>query len=205
MRVRCLLIGIVVPVICMLISCPAISDEVENLLQGGDFEDQTDLGKWSINNWQSSSIVEIDEDTSVTGEASLFFRIITTSGWDPRPYQDNFVVKKGKTYTFSVFLKAEEPYNLLLRVHVSGTWDLFMEKRVNVQTEWAEYWVTGSPVQDMTVQISICNTSGIMNYWADNAMFYEGEYVPTELDGQDKQVDALGKLATTWAATKSYH
>ncbi len=79
-----------------------------------------------------------------------------------------------------------------------------MEKRVNVQTDWAEYWVTGSPLQDMTVQISICNTSGIMNYWADNAMFYEGEYVPTELDGQDKQVVALGKLANTWAAIKSY-
>jgi hypothetical protein len=202
MRVRCLFSGMVVLIVFMLISSLAISDEVENLLQGGDFEDQTDLSKWLVNNWNAASTQELDYDTFVTGEASVYFVITLTSGWDPRFYQNDFVVKEGTTYTFSAFLKAEAPYALLMRLHVSGTWDLFMENQVNVTTEWAEYWVTGSPAQDMTVQISICNTNGIMNYWIDNVMFYEGEYVPTELDGLDQQVTAPGKLATTWAGIK---
>ena len=203
MRVRCLFI--VVLVAFMLTSTLAISDEIENLILGGDFEDQADLSKWSINNWESSSVVEIDPENFVTGEACLYFSITSTSGWDPRPCQDNFMVKKGDTYTFSVFLKADAPYALLPRAHVSGTWELFMEKQVTVQTEWAEYWVTGSPMNDMTVQISICNTGGIMNYWMDTAMFYEGEYEPTELDGIDQQVAAAGKLSTTWAGIKALH
>ena len=205
MRVRCLLIGMVVLMACILSSSLVVSDEIENLVLGGDFENDADLSKWSINNWQASSVVEIDEETFVTGEASLFFSITTTSGWDPRPYQDNFLVKKGRTYTFSAFLKAEAQYNLLLRVHVSGSWTLFMENQVTVGTEWAEYWVTGSPTEDMTTQISICNTGGIMNYWADNVKFYEGEYVPEDLEGPGQQVAALGKLSTTWACIKTQH
>ena len=181
----------------------AVSDEIENMVQGGDFENDLDMNKWTLNNWQSAGTMEIDDSTAATGEACLFVDITQSSGWDPRPYQDGFQVKEGKTYTLSMFLMTDEPVALLPRVHISGPWTLFMEKRVTIGPEWEEYWVTGSPAQDMTVQISVCDTGVVAHYWLDNVKFYEGEYVPTDTGESDQQVAALGKLSTTWAGIKA--
>ena len=101
-----------------------------------------------------------------------------------------------------MFLMSDEPITLLPRVHVSGDWTLFMEKNITIGPEWTEYWVTGSPAQDMAVQISVCDTGLIGHYWLDNVKFYVGEYVPTDLD-ENQHGAALGKLSTTWASIKT--
>ena len=208
---RCLLL---VFILAFLLS-PALfaADEIENLVKGGDFEEDIDMSNWTaFSSGPATMSIVRDKKEAAVGEASVFVEV---TGVDPAktsnpqfrqlPYGTAMSVEKGKTYTLSMSLKAEEPRNIQMMIFREvPSYEVRITKTINVGTEWEEFWVTGAMPEDSLVAIRLLNAgSGKISYWVDNVRFYEGEYVPTFIE-EEKAVMMTGdKLPATWAGIRS--
>jgi hypothetical protein len=207
MRIRCLLTGVIVLMVCLLSLDLAVGDEIEDLIRGGDFEEGiADKNLWTLQiEGQAGCILTIDKKESVSGKASLFAEVTSIDNaapWVPWIWQTH-TIKKGETYTLSMFLKAEEERNVVLNVRdLNAPKQEHFEKTVLVGTEWQEYWATFTSPKDVAAKVGLRGGPAI-NYWVDVIKFYEGEYVPTEIDGQRIAVFPRSRLATTWATLKA--
>jgi hypothetical protein len=207
MRARCLLTSVVFLVVCTLSVGLAVDDEIEDLIRGGDFEEGfADKDLWTLQiEGVAACILTIDKQESVSGKASLFVEVTSIDNaapWVPWIWQTH-IIEKGVTYTLSVFLKAEEERNVVLNVRdLNAPKQEHFEKTVLVGTEWQEYWATFTSPKDVEAKVGVRGGPAI-NYWIDLIKFYEGEYVPTEIDGQRIAVSPRSRLATVWGALKA--
>jgi len=204
-----LLIGIVVFLVCLPNSNPAIAqdDEVENLARGGDFENVTDMSEWNLNLGNAGvGTMEIDKHEAVVGEACLYVSGINfdaAENWKPQIDQGGFEILEDGVYTISAFLKAEEPRQVGMYAELQvDPWTKSPSGTANVGTEWEEFWATGLPAA-ASVGIGFSNRGSKVNYWIDGVRFYPGEYVPTDIEGFQKAVTPGSKLTTTWGSIRT--
>ena len=206
MRARNLLASIVVLIACLLGTGLVISDEIENLVRNGDFEQVGDLTQWGLDDKNSVAIMSMDKKEAATGKGSLFIEILAldpAAGWVPNVQQHQHTLEKGVTYTYSAFLKAEEPKSITLDVKEDGgSWRSYRNETFSVGTEWAEYWFTFEAQEDApSMMLELQNTNSLVNHWIDGVRFYEGEYEPA-IPTQGNAVAPAGKLPATWAAIR---
>jgi len=209
MRTRFLLAGIVVLIACLMSHGLAISDEIENLVRNGDFEQAADLVQWGLDDKNSVATMSIDNKDAATGDSSLFLEIFAldpAASWVPNVQQQQHSLEKGTTYTYSAFLKAEEPKSITMDVKEDGgSWQSYKNQSFSVKTEWEEYWFTFQAQEDApAVVLEFQNTNSEISHWIDGVRFYVGEYVPT-LEDQEEAVEPSGKLPTTWAAIRTQY
>lgn len=207
MRTRCLLTSVVFLMVCLPGLGLAGDDEIENLVVGGDFEEGlADRDLWTLQiEGAAACTLTIDEKESVSGKASLFAEVTSIDNgapWVPWIWQA-YTIEKGVTYTLSMFLKAEEERNVVLNVRdLNAPKQEHFEKTVLVGTEWQEYWATFTSPKDVEAKVGVRGGPAV-NYWIDLIKFYEGEYVPTEIDGQRIAVSPRSRVATIWGAIKA--
>ena len=186
-------------------------DEVQNMARNGGFENG--LVEWTLNQNIRGSAATMEEDRkdSIEGGRSVYIDI-AVAGEDfhtVRIEQQNHVVEQNEEYTMSAWLKAEDIRNARFHIFdVAGgaPWFTFLSEEVAIDTEWTEYYGTFDAAQSSTnVSISVRVGESDINVWVDDIKFYEGEYVPTELEEEPKMaVRAGGKLATVWGNIKRW-
>ena len=189
---------------------PCYADEIENLIKGGDFEEDGDLQHWGIGLREGIASMTRDEEESVVGDFSLFFEIEEVSpisAINPDLYNNTdggITLEKGETYTWSAFLKAEAVRDVRLYVQLErDPWTVYANNQVTVGEEWEEYWVTFEQPETATpVRVWFLNTGSDIDFWVDGARLFVGEYVPTEIEGIRALSTTTEKIATTWAAIK---
>ena len=188
----------------------AADDEIVNLVIGGDFEQDTDMSNWSLHAAGGAATMERDKKESAVGDVSLMYevdKIDPAAVWNPQfrqaPYGTAMTVQKG-TYTLSVSLKAEVASGVLMMIFSEvPAYTIRFQKNVSIGTDWEEHWVTGTVPEDAQVAIRFTTFSNECIYWFDNLRFYEGEYVPTELDDVERAVGTIrDKLSTIWGEVK---
>jgi len=208
MKVRCLLAGLVTLLACLLTLNLAVGDdEIENMARGGDFETDDDRIQWNLNLNDAVATMTIDKKDAAVGDASLFIADIALDparSWKPQIDQGDIPIFEKGEYTISAFLKGEasRPVGMYSEVLVDP-WTKSPSQTVTITTEWVEYWATGIPPDDM-VGIGFSNGGSTVSYWIDGVRFYAGEYVPTDLDGDEPKIAVTrkNKLATTWGELK---
>jgi len=186
----------------------AADEEIVNLVIGGDFEEDIDMTHWTVN---GDAAIEMDKKEAAVGDASLFFEINgidPNKGWQPQfrqlPWAIAMAVEKGKTYTLSVFLKAESNREIQIIVFYDPGDVRVISENVLVGTEWEEYSFTSEWPETTLVGIRFLNAgAGKISYWVDCVRFYEGEYVPTEIEGEKAVVGSSDKLITAWGDIKA--
>ncbi len=188
----------------------AVGDEIENLIRGGDFEGKdADKSLWTLQvEGQAACTLTIDKKEAADGKVSLFVDIASfdkAASWVPWVWQ-TYTIEKGNTYTLSAFLKAEKERNVVLNVRdlVAPKQEHF-EKTVLLGTEWQEYWATFTAPKDVEVKVGFRFGGSDVNCWVDGIRFYEGEYVPTEIEGQKISVVSENALTTTWGQIKAQY
>jgi hypothetical protein len=207
MKERFLLTGMIILLSCLLTLNLAVGDdEIENLARGGDFETEDDRIMWNLNLANASATMTIDRHEAAVGDSSLFIDDIVLDpdrSWKPQIDQGNIEIFEKGEYTISAFLKGEEPrpmgmYSELL----VDPWTKSPDENFDITTEWAEYWATGVPLDDV-VGLGFRNRGSTVSYWIDGVRFYAGEYVPTDLEDVPQiAVTRKSKLATTWGDIK---
>jgi len=197
----------------------AVAEEIENLVIGGNFEDDAYMDEWTFTTGAATASMTIDENESIVGKASLFVEITELDPDNPQnprigqepikdeannPKRERGFIEKGENYTVSLFLKAEEERDLRLGVYAADEPQRreYVGKRFIVGTDWKEYWGTFKAPKNLIVGVSLRNTTyhPTVNYWIDCVRSYEGIYRPTF-----RPVELIGKLATTWAVVKAQY
>lgn len=207
MKAKYASIGIVFLVVYLMGLNLAVCEEIVDMARGGDFENgDADKGLWTLQiEGQAATILTIDKEEAAVGGASLFVEVIAVDNaapWVPWVWQTQSV-EGGETYTLSVFLKAEEERSIDLSIR-----DLVAPKQehvveaVMIGTEWEEFWATFTSPKDVDVKVGVRGGPAV-SFWIDGIRFYEGEYEPTEIGGQNIAVAPMSKLATTWASVKA--
>jgi len=205
-----MIVGMVILMAWLLISNLAFAaDEIENLVIGGDFEEDIDMTHWTVN---GDATIEMDKKEAAVGDASLFFEINgidPDKAWQPQfrqvPYGTAMAVEKD-TYTLSVFLKAESNRDIQIVVWYDPGDERVISEWVGIGTEWEEYSFTAEWPKATLAGIRFLNAgAGKISYWVDCVRFYEGEYVPTEIEDEKAVVDSSNSLITAWASIKAQY
>ena len=144
----------------LLMTCACSSalygaDEPENFFEDPGFEaaQRNALGLWTVTN-EGSAKVSLDRKEIVEGEQSLYIEIPAPGG----PTVGLWQIPAGRAmeadtkYTISGWMKSSEPGYVSLRVMETGLpapntvieWGM---KRVIVEVEWKEYYLTCAPKQ----------------------------------------------------------
>jgi hypothetical protein len=188
----------------------AADEEIVNLVIGGDFEEDNDMNNWSLHAAGGAATMERDKKESAVGDVSLMYevdKIDPAAVWNPQfrqsPYGTAMTAEKG-TYTLSVFLKAEVASSVLMMIFSEvPAYTIRFQKNLSIGTDWEEYWATGTVPEDAQVAIRFTTFSNECIYWFDNLRFYEGEYVPTETEGEKSVVVSSDKVITAWGDIKA--
>ena len=104
----------------------------------------------------------------------------------------------------SLFLKADKARLANLEIKRSpgeGGWEGISGSDFNIDTDWAEYYVTFTPALDYpdTAFIGVWVAQETGEIWMDGARLSEGEYSAAAA------VEPAAKLTTTWGSLKSSH
>ena len=201
------LTGMAILLACLLNLGSAIAQDIENLAEGGDFEDAGEMAMWNLNLGNAGvGAMEIDKHEAAVGDASLFISGIdfdAAENWKPQIDQGGIDIFEDGVYTISAFLKAEAPREVGMYAELQiDPWTKSPSGTANVGTEWEEFWATGLPAA-AAVGIGFSNRGFRVNYWIDGVRFYAGEYVPSE--GVERSVASGGKLTTTWGRIRTVY
>ena len=171
---------------------PTNAQGVENLLANSGFEEGA-LAPWGTYGEVGAEVVRklvgaaVPEDP-IEGDVCLHV-VVPTAGanfWDIGLNQTGLVFEAGKKYTLSAFLKCNEG---ALRINFKPEHDGYPstgygEQAFTINEEWAEYSVTtpvfAADVDPAAITFHIGFAAG--DFWMDGVRFYEGNYVPPELN-----------------------
>jgi hypothetical protein len=153
-------------------SLPRVCCGQQNLLEGdGSFE--TGYGVWN----QSGAV---DDTTAFDGQRSvrLTGRLATRERY-------RYKLAGGRTYTFSVYLKAKEPGTKLSLEAPRTNWSgAESQTVVTVGTEWKRYSLPVAPKPDTSPTVWLCIDHPAWlgqperTYWVDACQFEEGVMTP---------------------------
>ena len=188
----------------------AQDDEVEDLLQNGDFENfnQTPWTMW-VEDASAMAMMIIDDEEVLTGDQSLLIDICQKGGGQRvELHQNPFNLKKGQQLTYAFWAKVEEgeirPAKMIVN-HRADPWTSYAFKEITITDEWTEFWVTANMTADdpmVGIYVELRDTEGLT--WFDRFRFYEGEYIEEELEGMEgKAVKPFSKMSSTWASVKA--
>ncbi len=196
-------------VIGMILTSSAFSQEVENLLMDGGFEEA--VSGWSLAmRAPAAATLTIDTNERRVGQASA--RIEITDVGDGTSNHnltlDNnagIAVEANKTYTVDFWTKAEADRTLIIDAILNqDPWTrLFRVTDIPVTTEWTKIHHTFQPNETMSPVVFLFSfVDSKTTIWLDQVRFYEGELV--EEDGgpeyaydPDPQDEAV--IEATWA------
>jgi len=199
LSLRGLMVVLHLLVFSLMIGISVHGAEVENLAKNGDFE--AGLAEWQLRT-DGDSVAELKEDNTeaINGDLCVFIDIASvagTSGWHLALFQDGHTIEEGKIYTFAIWLKAEEPRPVTLYAEKQADpWDGYGRQDFQLTQEWQECWINFTAPVTSPVWLRVALGMSDVNLWADNARFYEGEYVE---EVTESAVNPAGRLLTTWA------
>lgn len=201
-------------VLCLLVLVATQApgqDEIENLASNGDFEDRL-LDPWRMifkPGANGDAELTIDKEESFTGDFSLKVEI-KSAGNDERAVhiiQQPLLgpIKKGRKYTYSVWMKAEEPRPAVLNTMKSGGGNVSTPNRgdFTLSQEWKEYWFTLEATEDADFRLEFVLGLSDATVWIDHVQFYEGEYVDEGLAEPEAVTKSDNMLVTCWSRIKA--
>ncbi|MDP3176635.1 MAG: carbohydrate binding domain-containing protein, partial [Spirochaetaceae bacterium] len=172
------------------------------------------LQYWELASNSKSNAMSIDRTQSVSGPNSLKLVVGKTGGvpWDPHAKLIGLSVVKGRTYTYSVYMRADRPAKAVFDIRRLHEEVFFGNKKVEIGTEWKEYSSTVMATQTNDGDVMVLIQLGITpaTIWIDRVRFYEGPYAPSELDpvviedgrpAVPKEIKAIGgrrSIALSW-------
>ena len=145
----------------------------------------------------------IDTKDKVEGKQSLYVKrlkagwVDVQQGW----WSGNkeVVLKAGQEYTLSAWMKSTAPGDLSIKITSwLAPFPNWVTKKVTMGQTWKEYFASATPKEDTERpwwEFRI--EENLADLWIDNAMFYEGKYVPST-----GAVSSQDKLAGTWGEIK---
>ena len=182
----------------------------QNQIVNGDFE--SPLVPEKGQRWEfccaGQGKMDIDKKEFVKGDQSMVVTVdvVGATTWEPHVKIIGLNVEEGKKYTYSAFMKAEEPRRTLLGIRRCQAQIFYGNSgEIQIGTEWKEYSCTVTASESNVGDVMVLTQLGVnqVNTWIDDARFYEGEYTPDpELEVVQKAVFASDKLALTWASIK---
>ncbi len=207
-RIHQLILSITL-VIGMILTSSAFSQEVENLLMDGDFEEP--VSGWSLaRRAPAAATFTIDTEEKRVGQASA--RIEITNVGDGTSNHnltlDNnagIAVEANKTYTVDFWTKAEADRMLIIDALLNQSpWTrLFRATDLPVTTEWTRIHHTFQADATMSPVVFLFSfVDSTTTIWLDHVRFYEGEFdeedgVPELAYGPDPEHGAV--VEATWA------
>jgi len=170
-------------VIGMIFTSSAYSQEVENLLMDGDFEEA--VSGWGLSRRApAAATLTIDTEEKRVGQASA--RIDITNVGDGTSNHnltlDNsagIAVEANKTYTVDFWTKAEADRTLILdALQNQSPWTrLFRAIDLPVTTEWTRIHHTFQADAKMSPVVFLFSfVDSTATIWLDDVRFYEGEF-----------------------------
>ena len=207
-RIHQLILSITL-VIGMILTSSAFSQEVENLLMDGDFEEP--VSGWSLaRRAPAAATLTIDTVEKRVGQASA--RIDITNVGDGTSNHnltlDNnaaIAVEANKTYTVDFWTKAEADRTLIIDALLNqDPWTrLFRATDLPVTTEWTRIHHTFQADATMSPVVFLFSfVDSTTTIWLDHVRFYEGEF--DEEDGGpesafDPDPEDGAVVEATWA------
>jgi hypothetical protein len=207
-RIHQLILSITL-VISMILTSSAFSQEVENLLMDGGFEEA--VSGWSLaRRAPAAATLTIDTEEKRVGQASA--RIDITDVGDGTSNHnltlDNsagIAVTANTTYTVDFWTKAEADRTLIIDAILNqDPWTrLFRVTDIPVTTEWTRIHHTFQPNATMSPVVFLFSfVDSKTTIWLDHVRFYEGEF--DEEDGGpesafDPDPEDGAVIEATWA------
>jgi hypothetical protein len=181
-RIHQLILSIML-VIGMILTSSAFSQEVENLLVDGDFEEP--VSGWGLaRRAPAAATLTIDTNEKRVGQASA--RIEITNVGDGTSNHnltlDNnagIAVEANKTYTVDFWTKAEADRTLIIDALLNqDPWTrLFRATDLPVTTEWTRIHQTFQANATMSPVVFLFSfVDSTTTIWLDHVRFYEGEF-----------------------------
>lgn len=134
-------------------------------------------------------------------------RTLSKSGYETRDSVTSIVFKQGKIYTLAAFFKSDDEMIIHLKAELMpDPWTGYGNATFTTTNVWEEYHITTPviPADVNPARITFQFADKVGEFWIDGVRFYPGEYVPTEIEGQQQIAVATGnKLATTWGNVKA--
>ena len=186
-------------------------EDVADLVINGDFENGA-LEPWRVifrPGGGGDAELTIDDEESFTGDFSLMVEVKSTSGNArdvhiiEQPILEN--IKKGEKYTYSVWMKAEEPRPLTLNTMKSGGGGVTnpASKEFTLSTEWKEYWFTMDATDSVAFRLEFLLGQAEPTVWIDRVTFYLGEYVDEGLREPEAVTKTDNMLSRCWGRLKA--
>jgi len=167
---------------------PVVRKTPENLLTNGGFEDGV-RDPWGFWGDATDEVVQqlVDAavpDDPIEGNSCLHVTVNSpgANSWDYGLNQGGHVLKAGRKYTFSAYLKSKSgELQTTMNVELGvDPWTKYAVDTVSMTEEWAEYSVTtpvlAADVDPASITFHIAFAAG--EFWVDDVKFYEGETPP---------------------------
>jgi hypothetical protein len=203
-KMQCILFSLVMVYTIVLGAGYVFSDEGENLLANGSFEDGV-TDPWSTYGSASMEVVDklrrpaIDEDI-IEGDFCLHVEVSAKGAnfWDSGLQHAGHTFEAGKVYTLSAYLKsADGPLQINFKPELGADpWTGYGSQAFVMTEEWEEYHITTPPmpsdVNPATITFHIAYDVG--EFWIDDVRFYEGkpDVTPGEPDIDPSELENYG-------------
>ena len=198
----------------LIMGSSTYSADIENLLTNSYFAEG--IAGWTLECHDPfvRADIEPDPDTKVIGDYSLKTDLqeiqVGAEIWRCQPKQTGLGLKGGQKYTWSFWAKAAEERQLQCQVLVDvWNWRLLgLDQPVNITTEWKEYFHTFTATEDYAnSRITWLCAHETIDFWIDNVILYEGDYVEElmadEVLQKPQLVTQKPVLASAWGKIKS--
>ena len=190
--------------------------EIKNMLVNPYF--QNGIAGWTLEQHDPFVRGDImpDSTTKVIGDYSMKMDIRELQAgaetFRAQPKQTGIALEGGKKYTWSFWARAREERELQCQVLVDvWNWRLLgLDQPVIITIEWREYFHTFIATEDYAnSRITWLCAHASIDFWIDNVILYEGEYVEglmaDQLMMKPSAVGSRHALTTTWGRAKSRH
>ena len=195
--------------LCGIVTFTYAAKLPENILNNGDF----DLHLQGWHHWTHESAnalfqTEGKKAEPIVGKNVAYIKINKAGNalGHIQLYQQPFTLLEGTTYTYSLWAKSEKPRNVTMRImHQGAPWNVYSGRSIGLSETWKEFFITFKmPVDDVSSRAGIIMGIEKVDVWIDHVRLYEGEYVSDIEGAEPHAVEPSDKLATVWAALRSF-